>query len=429
MVKLGTAFEDSQALPIVDMTGKLGDRPLGAWAVIIALEKNLPQNLTILGKSLSCGSASNQFAISSLSVMGVTIYDLAREAGVGIGTVSRCLNNHPSVAPDTRARVLAVAKRLSYQPHTYAQRLASKKTNTVSAIIPFFTNYFFIQVLQGVQDKALELGFDLILYGVNDPSQAEYYLRRSLMRGHVDGVLFFSMDLPDSYVAKFIQMKLPLVLVDTYDDRFDSFRVRNREGAMEATRHLISLGHTNLAMINASLETHPGRDRLDGFRHALEERSIPFSMDKVIVTATGKQDGFNREAGYSSMRELIKRRRMGVEVSAVFIASDVQSIGALEAARAEGIRVPEDIAIVSFDDIELASHAQLTTMRQPMYTMGTMALERLMKRMKAPDAKPELTTFMPELIIRESCGARRSSTIVKRFASIELDRTGERLNT
>jgi DNA-binding LacI/PurR family transcriptional regulator len=120
---------------------------------------------------------------------------------------------------------------------------------------------------------------------------------------------------------------------------------------------------------------------------------------------------------------------MGAEVSAVFIASDVQSIGALEAARAEGIRVPEDIAIVSFDDIELASHAQLTTMRQPMYTMGTMALERLMKRMKAPDAKPELTTFMPELIIRESCGARRSSTIVKRFASIELDRTGERLNT
>ena len=144
--------------------------------------------------------------------MSVTIYDLAREAGVGIGTVSRCLNNHPSVSAETRAKVLDVVKRLSYQPHAYAQRLASKKTNTISAIIPFFTNYFFIQVLQGVQDKAAELGFDLILYGVNNPSQAEYYLRRSLQRGHVDGVMFFSMSLPESYVPKFQQIRLPLKL-------------------------------------------------------------------------------------------------------------------------------------------------------------------------------------------------------------------------
>src|SRR5664279_2311833 len=113
-------------------------------------------------------------APESSPLMGVTIYDLAREAGVGIGTVSRCLNNHPSVSAETRAKVLGVVKRLSYQPHAYAQRLASKKTNTISAIIPFFTNYFFIQVLQGVQDKAADLGFDLILYGVNNPSQAEY---------------------------------------------------------------------------------------------------------------------------------------------------------------------------------------------------------------------------------------------------------------
>ena len=134
--------------------------------------------------------------------MGVTIYDLAREAGVGIGTVSRCLNNHPSVSARTRERVLDVVRRLDYQPHTHAKRLASRRTNTIAAIIPYFTNYFFIQVLEGVQDKASELGFDLILYGVNHPAQAEYYLRRSLQRGHVDGVMFFSMRFPDSYVAE-----------------------------------------------------------------------------------------------------------------------------------------------------------------------------------------------------------------------------------
>jgi len=343
--------------------------------------------------------------------MGITIYDLAREAGVGIGTVSRCLNNHPSVSPQTRAKVLSLAKELNYQPHAYAQRLASRKTNTISTIIPFFTNYFFVEVLQGVQDKASELGFDLILYGVNNPTQAEYYLRRSLHRGHVDGVMFFSMKLPEAYVVKFQQINLPLVLVDAYHAGFDSIRVRNREGAMQATRHLLGLGHRNIAMINASLETQPAQERQEGYRMALEESGTEFSMDKVVIRGTGKQDGFNREAGRASMQEVIRMCKGAQAVTAVFIASDVQAIGALEAARELGVRVPEDIAIVSFDDIELARHAQLTTMRQPMHEMGMLALEKQLQRMKNPSASPTLATFLPELVIRQSSGASEVSAL------------------
>lgn len=337
--------------------------------------------------------------------MGITIYDLAREAGVGIGTVSRCLNNHPSVSAKTREKVLAVAKRLHYQPHAHAQRLASRKANTFSTIIPFFTNYFFIEVLQGVQDKASELGIDLILYGVNNPAQAEYYLRRSLHGGRVDGVMFFSMKFPESYVAKFEQMKLPVVIVDSYHEKFDSLLVKNKEGAMQATRHLLDIGHRNIGMINASLETQPARDRLEGYKLALDEAGISFDMDKVVISTNGKQDGFNREAGYASMKEMIRRSAGRNRVTAVFIASDVQAIGALEAARELGVRVPEDIAIVGFDDIELAKHAQLTTARQPMYEMGTLALQMLIDRMKHPDAPPKLSTFLPELIVRRTCGA------------------------
>ena len=356
--------------------------------------------------------------------MSITIYDLAREAGVGIGTVSRCLNNHPSVSPETRARVNAVAKRLNYRPHSYAQRLASKRTNTISAIIPFFTNYFFVQVLQGIQDKALELGFDLILYGVNNTTQADYYLRRSLLRGHVDGVLYFSMDLPETYVTKFKELHVPMVLVDAYHAEFDSFRVKNKEGAMDATRHLISLGHHNIAMINASLETHPARERLSGFRAAMEEAGIPYSSDRVYVSRIGKQDGFNKEAGAASMRELVMRNTERDRVTAVFIASDVQAMGALDAAREFGVRVPEDIAIVSFDDIELAQHAQLTTMRQPMYEIGTLALQRLLHRMREPDTTTSLTTFLPTLIVRHSCGARTlHPSPPGENARIELDRS------
>jgi len=337
--------------------------------------------------------------------MGVTIYDLARAAGVGIGTVSRCLNNQPHVAPRTRTKVLSAAKRLNYQPHAQAQRLASRRTNTISVIIPSFTNYFFVQILQGVQDLAAEVGMDLILYGVNHPSQVEQYLRRSLHRGHVDGVLFFSMKLPESYVARFEQMHLPLVLVDASHPAFDSIRVKNLEGGLAATRHLLRLGHRSIAMINASLETQPAQDRMEGYRMALGEAGIPFREDQVIVSSIGKQDGFNREAGRVSMRLLLDRNSGPDAVTAVFVASDVQAIGALEAARELGTRIPEDIAIVSFDDIELAQYAELTTMRQPMYEMGRLAMEKLYARMKEPAGPPTLTEFLPHLVIRRSCGA------------------------
>ena len=337
--------------------------------------------------------------------MGVTIYDLARVAGVGIGTVSRCLNNQPHVAPRTRTKVLSAAKRLNYQPHAQAQRLASRRTNTISVIIPSFTNYFFVQILQGVQDLAAEVGMDLILYGVNHPSQVEQYLRRSLHRGHVDGVLFFSMKLPESYVARFEQMHLPLVLVDASHPAFDSIRVKNLEGGLAATRHLLRLGHRSIALINASLETQPAQDRMEGYRRALIEAGIPFREDQVIVSSIGKQDGFNREAGRVSMRLLLDRNSGPDAVTAVFVASDVQAIGALEAARELGTRIPEDIAIVSFDDIELAQYAELTTMRQPMYEMGRLAMEKLYARMKEPAGPPTLTEFLPHLVIRRSCGA------------------------
>jgi LacI family transcriptional regulator len=218
--------------------------------------------------------------------------------------------------------------------------------------------------------------------------------------------MFFSMKLPESYVARFQQMLLPLVLVDAVHPQFDSIKVENREGALAAVRHLIGLGHRNIGMINASLKTQPARDRMDGYRTALEEAGIEFSMDRVYVSSIGKQDGFNREAGMASMRELLLSRRERAPVTAVFIASDVQAIGALEVARDLGVSIPDELAVVSFDDIELAQHAGLTTMRQPMHEMGELAVEKLLNRMRDPQAPATITSFMPELVVRATCGAR-----------------------
>ncbi len=338
--------------------------------------------------------------------MGITIYDLAREAGVGIGTVSRCLNNHPSVSRQTRAKVLALAKRLNYQPHAYAQRLASRRTNTIAAIIPFFTNYFFLQILQGIQERASRLGLDLILHGVTRTDQVEQSLRRSLQRGRVDGVMFFSMPLPDLYAEKFRQMQLPLVLVDASHPSFDSIRIENREGEYRATAHLVGLGHRRIGMINALPKTQPALDRLAGYRDALQEAGIPYDDELVFHSADPRQDGFTEEAGREAMKRLLWRSLHGEPIRAVAIASDIQAIGALEAAREEGVRVPEDIALVGFDDIEFARHFRLTTMRQPMYEMGVIALEHLVERIKQPTLPPSIRSFVPELIVRRTCGGQ-----------------------
>jgi|YelNatPaOPRAMG01_1025707.scaffolds.fasta_scaffold00416_1 LacI family transcriptional regulator len=342
----------------------------------------------------------------------ITIYDIAKEANVGIGTVSRVLNNHASVSPGTRQKVLEVAKRLNYQPHTYAQRLARRHSQTISAIIPFFTNYFFIEVLQGVQDRISQLEYDLVLYGVNNVNQVETYLTKAIQRGKVDGILFFSMKLPEKFIPRLKETRIPTVLVDTSSPEFDSISVANAEGAYTATGHLIELGHTLIGMINAPLVSAPAIERLKGYRRALESHGIGFKDELVKYGRSKKQDGFNREAGYEAALDFLK---MGEDMPrAFFVASDIQAMGALAAFAEHGLRVPEDVAIVGFDDIELAKHLKLTTMRQPMYQMGDLAIQRLVDRMSSPDMEILHTTFSPTLIIRESCGAVRQKEMVEK---------------
>jgi len=247
------------------------------------------------------------------------------------------------------------------------------------------------------------LGYDLVLYGVNHLDQVEGYIARALQRGKVDGILFFSMRLPEKNVARLSETQLPIVLVDTVSPMFDSISIANVEGAYTATTHLLDLGYTSVGMVNAQLVSAPAVERLQGYKHALESRGIQFSEAFIRTGSNNKQDGFNREAGYEAMNEFIK---MGTDMPrAYFVSSDIQAIGAMAALNESGYRVPEDVAIVGFDDIELARHMKLTTMRQPMYQMGVLAVERLVARMANPEMEILHTTFSPTLIVRESCGA------------------------
>ncbi len=338
--------------------------------------------------------------------MAVTIYDIAREAKVGIGTVSRVLNNSPKVTNETRDRVVTVAKRLNYQPHAFAQALARKRSNTLSAVIPFFTNYFFIQVLQGVQETLAAVGYDLIIHGANTQLQLEEYLDHSMRKGRVDGTLLFSLQLPDRFADLFLGKKNPLVLVDTYHPLFDSIRVDNTEGAKKATEHLLSLGHTTIGMMNANLNSVPARERLLSFKETMNAHGMEVRDEHIINSSYTKNDGFSREAGYEGMVEFFKR---GVKLpTAFFVSSDIQAIGMIAALRENNLHVPDDIAIVSFDDVELAKYFNLTTMQQPMYKMGELAVKKMLERIENPSAPISSINFTPTLVVRSSCGANKN---------------------
>ncbi len=344
--------------------------------------------------------------------MPVTIYDIAKKASVGVGTVSRVLNNHPNVSAKTRERVLKIAHELNYQPHAFAQGLARKKTNAIAAIIPFFTNYFFLEVLQGIQDKMLTLGYDIMLYGLNenDPEQFESYLLRATQKGRADGVMLFSLRLPDNFTEKYTHINQPMVLVDCYHPEFDSITVDNKAGAYAATKHLISLGHERIGMINANPISPPAQQRFEGYKTALIENKLSFGEKICKSSKIKKYDGFSREAGYASMIEMLELPK-DERPTAIFVASDVQAMGALSAMGDHNLRAPDDIAIIGYDDIELSQHIGLTTVSQPMYEMGVLSVGRLLDRLANRNGSVTHTSFTPKLIIRDNCGYKKTNNV------------------
>jgi LacI family transcriptional regulator len=336
--------------------------------------------------------------------MGMTIYDIAREANVGVGTVSRVLNNHPSVSDHTRKHVLEVATRLEYQPNASAQRLARRKSRTITAIMPYITNSFFVELLGGIQDTLYEKDYDLLLYGVNHPQQIEVFLQRSVRAGHSDGMLIASIDLPVDYSQQYLRKNFPVILIDRCNEHFDSFYVANADGARIATEHLISLGHRRIAMMTGNRETIPAQERSIGYLDALADAPHVSNAGIFYPVHESKNDGFNKEAGYEIMKEIL-RLPEDRRPSALFITSDVQAIGAMHALTESGLRCPESISIVSFDDVELARYYGLTTMRQPIRMLGVIATERLFARLDDPTLEPRHRRFSAELIIRGTTGS------------------------
>ena len=339
--------------------------------------------------------------------MAVTIYDIADEARVSIATVSRVFNEHPRVSEDTRRRVFRVAEKMGYEPHTGAQSLARKGTNLVSAVVPVMTSFFFMEVLRGSQDGLDASAYDLLIYPSRTFGGVDGQMGRALQRGRSDGLLLVSVPPTPERVRRLEATSQAVVLVDAFHDAFDSISLDSRWGGRQAVEHLIGRGHERVALILPVPGSAPGDERLAGYHDALAAAGREADPD-LVVQADWHHDlqGYTRFAGYRAMQTLLERfaDRPAQRPTAVFVAADIMAFGALRAAREAGLRVPRDLEVVGFDDVDASAYVGLTTLRQPMVEMGRLATEKLLRRLDDPGAPPSHTVFAPRLVVRETTG-------------------------
>lgn len=334
-----------------------------------------------------------------------TIYDIARQANVSIATVSRVFNGSTRVSDRTRSRVLKIAQELNYQPHVSARSLASRRSDLVMAVIPMLTNYFYMEVVRGVQDALLDSEWDLLVYTAQAPEKVDTQLARALQRGRAEGVLLFSTPLTKARIAKMKQADLPVVLVDSHHPDFDAISVDNEQGGFIATQHLLEQGYRRIGLITGHKASVPALDRQMGYRRALQTAGLSVNEAHILVSEDLHQHGYTEMAGYTAMETLLQQAD---PPDAVFVASDIQALGALRAIREHGLQTPNDIGVVGFDDIQFSIYVGLSTLHQPMYDMGKQAIQRLIQRIEDPSRPVAHTQFAPKLVVRETSTLSRT---------------------
>ena len=339
--------------------------------------------------------------------MSVTIYDIADRAQVSIATVSRVLNDHPRVSDATRRRVFRVAEDLGYQPHASAQSLARQHTQLIAAVVPMMTSFFFMEVLRGIQDRLDASSYDLLVYASRTLGRVDGQLGRAVQKGRSDGLLLVSTPITPERARTLTASRRPVVLVDSVHEAFDSVAVDNRRGGLAAVRHLLDQGHTRIGLVLPVETSVPAAERRAGYEDALAEAGVDLD-ERLVVSAEWDRDhdGYTRYAGYCGMKTLLGRFASdpAARPTAVFVAADVMAFGALRAAHEAGLRLPDDLQMVGFDDTASAAYVGLTTLAQPMVEMGRLATETLLRRLRDPETPPSHTVFAPQLVVRETSG-------------------------
>jgi LacI family transcriptional regulator len=328
----------------------------------------------------------------------VTIRDVARKAGVSPGTASRAINNSPLVNEETRRRILEVVKELNYTPNLVARRLSIGKTLVVAVIVPFFTRPGFSERLNGVVSVLSQTEYDLVIHNIETPEERKDCYRVIPRRERADGALILSLPPVDEETAYLANANVPIVLIDSGHPELTMYHqvtVDDIAGGQAATEYLIELGHTRIGfvgdIINNPFNFVSSRNRYWGYQKALQAAGIPLRPDFY-----GEDQHGRREARETTRKLLALPERP----TAILAASDTQAVGVLEAARDLGLRVPEDLSVVGYDDIEIADVMGLTTMRQMLFESGQRGVELLLETLENPQMEPVHEVLPTELIVR-----------------------------
>lgn len=329
--------------------------------------------------------------------------DIARLAGVSRSTVSRVINNAPNVSDDTRQRVLAVIEEHHYTPNLAARSLVTQRTRVLGIYIPYvvgnlFADPFFPILIQALTARANEQDYDVILWLTGQHGPSDHLHRRVLDNRLADGLILASTPELDKLSERLLERGHTFVLNGRpweNEQAYNYVDVANQRGAQQAVEHLAHLGRQRIGTITGRLDIVSGYDRLVGYRQALEQLGLAYD------TALEAEGDFTDNGGYIAMRCLLQHKP-----DAVFVASDHMALGALRAIREAGRKVPDDIAVVGYDDMPFATlaHPQLTTVRQPIQRLGFLAVEGLIGILDGKVTPPYQVSLPTQLVIRESCG-------------------------
>lgn len=329
----------------------------------------------------------------------ITIYDIAREAGVSAMTVSRVINNTGRVSDKTRRRVKQVMEDLHYVPNSNARSLVLQKTNILSLLITDIANPFYTTLARGAEDTAKRLGYRL-LFGNSDEDYAkEKDYVDMILSTRVDGVLFAPAgDGSAAHLQQLEQHRIPFVLLDRDVPGITADRIigESRDGARKLIEHLLKLGHTRIALINGSEDVSTARERHAGYREALKLNDIPYDEELVLHL------GYREEAERNFLERLLAQNK---PPTAIFAANNFIALSVIQSLRSIGLSVPENLSVVCFDDLGFASvlNPFLTVAAQPAYQFGALGMERLVDLIENGSSSGPRTIILPsELIVRSS---------------------------
>lgn len=326
-----------------------------------------------------------------------TIRDVAKHAGVGLGTVSRVLNNSARVSEETRQRVQQAIKELNFTPNSIARQLSLGKTYTIGAIIPFFTSPSAVERLRGVEATLANSQYTLIIFNVETAERRSKCIQDLLSKAQLDGVLMISLQPTDKEVAAFSAAEIPVVLVEAQHEKLSQVVPDDIAGGRLATQYLINLGHRRIAFVGDLVPTpfhfSSSRDRYLGYREALAAAGIPHREEYY------KQGVHGRYKANQMTREVLA---LPEPPTAIFAASDLQAIGVLEAAREQGLKVPQQLSVIGYDDIEIASYMNLTTVRQFLFESGQQGVNLLLAELEDPASERLNNILSPELVERNT---------------------------